>query len=225
MGVTADAATRAFNSEDVKRFYARPGVTVKRDVLNMYDNSNTNHIILAVDPSGGGQSAFAISSLCYTPNGHIVVRRSLYTRPRPRPRRPVAQRLACPQLSQRHTQLHQGVGPLARVGHKARYHKWQHALRHVLAVGPVVRRQLGLVHQRKEQCRALARCTDGRRAVQSTHGAHLRIRVRGLLVGAVHAPQEHADALQIVAECGYGRVDRTAVHAAVHTARVQWRAE
>ena len=25
MGVTADAATRAFNSDDIARFYARPG--------------------------------------------------------------------------------------------------------------------------------------------------------------------------------------------------------
>lgn len=110
MGVTADAATRAFNSEDVKRFYARPGVAITRDVLNEYDHSNTNHVILAVDPSGGGQSAFAISSVCYTPTGHIVVRRGrgrAGTRPRP-----VAQRLAGPQLGQHHAQLHVRVGPL-----------------------------------------------------------------------------------------------------------------
>lgn len=85
MGVTSDSNTRAFNSRDIDRFFQRPGLAIDRDPLDYAAPSNSNHVILAVDPSGGGQSAFAIASIAYTSRGHLVVRTHPFTPSPPSP--------------------------------------------------------------------------------------------------------------------------------------------
>lgn len=74
MGVAADASNKAFNSADIKSFFAREPVTIDRHLLYAEDPSNTNHVIISVDPCGGGNSAFAVCSIAFTPQGRIVVR-------------------------------------------------------------------------------------------------------------------------------------------------------
>ena len=89
MGVTSDSNTRAFNSRDIDRFFQRPGLAIDRDPLDYAAPSNSNHVILAVDPSGGGQSAFAIASIAYTSRGHLVVRTHPFTPSPPSPPSPL----------------------------------------------------------------------------------------------------------------------------------------
>ena len=74
MGIAADASNKAFNSADIKHFFEREPVNIHRDLLYEDDPGNTNHVIIAVDPSGGGNSAFAVCSIAFTPLGRIVVR-------------------------------------------------------------------------------------------------------------------------------------------------------
>ena len=74
MGIAADASNKAFNSADVKSFFEREPVEIHRDLLYDDDPSNTNQVIIAVDPSGGGNSAFAVCSIAFTPLGRIVAR-------------------------------------------------------------------------------------------------------------------------------------------------------
>lgn len=77
MGVVADGANRAFPSADVDAFLARPRVDIPYDGSEHLLRTNTLHFITAVDPSGGGASAFAVCSMAQLPSGHIVVRCSL----------------------------------------------------------------------------------------------------------------------------------------------------
>ena len=75
MGVGADATQKAFYSQDIMNFLARTPMAVPR---HFYENNlaeNTRHVCVAVDPAGGGASAFAVASLVQIPNGGIVVRR------------------------------------------------------------------------------------------------------------------------------------------------------
>lgn len=74
MGIGADSSLKAFAQADVTALFARKPITIHRDFYEQYDRENTNHIILAVDPAGGGASAFAISSIVQLPTGQIVVR-------------------------------------------------------------------------------------------------------------------------------------------------------
>lgn len=78
MGIAADASNKAFNSADIKAFFEREPVTIHRDLLYEEDASNTNHVIVAVDPAGGGNSAFAVCSIAFTPLGRIVVRQPVH---------------------------------------------------------------------------------------------------------------------------------------------------
>jgi hypothetical protein len=71
MGVSADSTTRAFNSADVKALMQRVAVGVGRDILD--PSKNTNALVVAVDPSGGGSSAFAVASVVQLPNGALAV--------------------------------------------------------------------------------------------------------------------------------------------------------
>lgn len=102
MGVGADSTQKAFGARDITAFFARPPIKIFRDfyevckdfrtlttqpcahVNNVFpqtnDRENTNHVVVAVDPAGGGSSQFAIASLCQLPNGSIAVRGSC-TRP------------------------------------------------------------------------------------------------------------------------------------------------
>lgn len=40
--------------------------------------TNTSHVVIAVDPSGGGSSQFAVFSIAQLPNGSIMVRPASY---------------------------------------------------------------------------------------------------------------------------------------------------
>lgn len=73
MGVGADGNNKAFHAADITNFMKRNPVSIYRDLLNYEDHSNTNHVLVAVDPSGGGSSAFAICSMAQTPSGAVVV--------------------------------------------------------------------------------------------------------------------------------------------------------
>ena len=63
MGVAADGSTKAFPSKDVDAFLERGRAQIPVDIRSELSRYNTRHFILAVDPSGGGASAFAVASM------------------------------------------------------------------------------------------------------------------------------------------------------------------
>ena len=73
MGVGADSNTKAFHATDINNFLKRPPVEIYRDSIDYNHARNTNHIVIAVDPSGGGSSAFGVCSMVQKPNGSVVV--------------------------------------------------------------------------------------------------------------------------------------------------------
>ena len=73
MGVAADSSNRAFSSEAIDMFMKRVYTKIPEDELCPVSDRNTNHVLLAVDPAGGGASQFAIFSLLQMPNGSIMV--------------------------------------------------------------------------------------------------------------------------------------------------------
>ena len=76
LGISADGSEKAFAARDIESMMARvppPIVYSARD-----PTQNTQHVFLAVDPSGGGASAFSIASIVQGPNGFMHVR-YLYT--------------------------------------------------------------------------------------------------------------------------------------------------
>lgn len=73
MGISADASSRAFPSADVEAFFKRVYNDIPQDIYGA-PSSDTNHVIIAVDPAGGGSSQFAIFSLCQLNNGTVMVR-------------------------------------------------------------------------------------------------------------------------------------------------------
>lgn len=72
MGISADATSRAFPSADVESFMKRIYNGIPTDIYGGSDY-NTNHVIISVDPSGGGSSQFAVFSIAQLPNGSIMV--------------------------------------------------------------------------------------------------------------------------------------------------------
>ena len=64
------------------------------DIMEELSRYNTRHFVLAVDPSGGGSSAFAVSSMVQLPTGQIIVRclclvlrrQRIISQPLPRPK-------------------------------------------------------------------------------------------------------------------------------------------
>ena len=74
MGVGADSTNKAFHAADINALLARKGMAIYRDQYELNDRDNTNHVVVAVDPAGGGASAFAVASVVQQPNGSIVVR-------------------------------------------------------------------------------------------------------------------------------------------------------
>ena len=73
MGIAADGSNKAFPSQDVDNFLDRPRMRVPVDIMEELSRYNTRHFVLAVDPSGGGGSAFAVSSMVQIPTGQIIV--------------------------------------------------------------------------------------------------------------------------------------------------------
>ena len=71
--MSADSSARAFPSKDVEAFMKRIYPGMPADLYG--DPSNyTNHVIVAVDPAGGGSSQFAVFSIVQLPTGSIMVR-------------------------------------------------------------------------------------------------------------------------------------------------------
>lgn len=64
MGISAESTTRAFKESSIVAFESRPRPNPVR----------ISHIFVAVDPSGGGQSAFAVASTAVTLSGDVMVR-------------------------------------------------------------------------------------------------------------------------------------------------------
>ena len=77
LGISADGSEKAFAQRDVEDMMKRvppPIVYSARD-----PTQNTQHVFLAVDPSGGGASAFSIASIIQGPNGFMHVRSHLHS--------------------------------------------------------------------------------------------------------------------------------------------------
>jgi len=68
MGITAESTTRAFKQPSVDELMMR----VKPDPVPV------KHIFVAIDPSGGGESAFGIATIACLSNGDTMVRRPLF---------------------------------------------------------------------------------------------------------------------------------------------------
>ena len=74
MGIAADGSNKAFPSTDVDAFLERKRAQIPIDIVEELSRYNTRHFVLAVDPSGGGGSAFAVSSMVQIPTGQVIVR-------------------------------------------------------------------------------------------------------------------------------------------------------
>ena len=64
MGVNAETTTRAFRESDVEHLLSRAYVPVPR----------VQYVFTAVDPAGGGASAFAVCTIALTSVGDVMVR-------------------------------------------------------------------------------------------------------------------------------------------------------
>jgi len=74
MGLSADGSNKAFPSADVDAFIARKRIDITNDAFFRMDAYSEHHVIVAVDPSGGGSSQFAVCSILQLANGIITVR-------------------------------------------------------------------------------------------------------------------------------------------------------
>ena len=123
MGVGADSTNKAFAQADVSALMQRPTKAIERDFYEMNDRDNTNHVIIAVDPAGGGASAFAVASIVQLPNGSLQVSLSLsLSRPGPAPPPrpgpappPIAEHFAGPHLGEHSGQRDKGIWSLTRI--------------------------------------------------------------------------------------------------------------
>ena len=82
---------------------------------------NTQHVFLAVDPSGGGASAFSIATICCGPNGFMHARKRKLKPQLLNLRvlfQPHAHRLPGPQFTERAHQRNECVGLLAHPRYK-----------------------------------------------------------------------------------------------------------
>jgi hypothetical protein len=73
MGISADDTQRAFASRDIEAFLERPRIKLEKN-LHVGFVHDKKCFFTAVDPSGGGASAFAVFSLMQLGNGQINVR-------------------------------------------------------------------------------------------------------------------------------------------------------
>ena len=72
LGVGSDATQRAFSSTDITAFFAR----AKTSLGGMYSYNRAPPVLVAVDPAGGGASAFAVASCVQLATGGLMVRAS-----------------------------------------------------------------------------------------------------------------------------------------------------
>ena len=66
MGVCSDASTKAFRSVEVDGFLARTPKDIFMQKGSYFYHHQTKFVVIAVDPSGGGNSAFGIAAFHYT---------------------------------------------------------------------------------------------------------------------------------------------------------------
>ena len=80
LGISADGSEKAFSSADLEAMMKRIPERINYNPRNPAEQ--TNHIIVAVDPSGGGASAFSIATLTQDHRGFYHVRsRLLHSKP------------------------------------------------------------------------------------------------------------------------------------------------
>lgn len=72
LGISADGSEKAFAQRDVEDMLARQAPELEYSARD--PRRNTQHVFLAVDPSGGGASAFSICSILQDANGFMHVR-------------------------------------------------------------------------------------------------------------------------------------------------------
>ena len=72
LGISADGSEKAFGTEAITNMIGRVPNRLRYDVRE--PTNNVNHVFVAVDPSGGGASAFSIASLIQEANGSLQVR-------------------------------------------------------------------------------------------------------------------------------------------------------
>lgn len=96
LGISADGSNKAYRGDDIQAFMNRKPTVIP---YNPRDPSTwTNHIFVAVDPSGGGPSAFSIASVVCLPGGQFQVRSPPLVPPRPRPLGPTCDTRLRPSL-------------------------------------------------------------------------------------------------------------------------------
>ena len=71
LGISADSSTKAFPSLHIDKFFERKYDDIMHDSFDM--EQSEHHIIVSVDPSGGGSSQFAVFSLVQLNTGQIMV--------------------------------------------------------------------------------------------------------------------------------------------------------
>ena len=77
LGISADGSEKAFAQRDIEDMLARQAPELEYSARD--PRRNTQHVFLAVDPSGGGASAFSICSILQDPNGFMHVRLRIHT--------------------------------------------------------------------------------------------------------------------------------------------------
>lgn len=73
LGISADGSEKAFHSSSIEAFTKRAAPAIPYSLRD--PTKNTQHVFVAVDPSGGGASAFSIATIAQDPNGFFHVRR------------------------------------------------------------------------------------------------------------------------------------------------------
>jgi len=71
LGISADGSEKAFGTEAITNMIRRVPNRLRYDVRE--PTNNVNHVFVAVDPSGGGASAFSIASLIQEANGSLQI--------------------------------------------------------------------------------------------------------------------------------------------------------
>ena len=72
LGISADGSEKAFSAKDIESMIGRPPPPIVYNVRE--PEKNICHAFVAVDPSGGGASAFSIASIVQDHTGFTHVR-------------------------------------------------------------------------------------------------------------------------------------------------------
>lgn len=72
LGISADGSEKAFGTEAIASMIKRVPNRIQYNVRE--PASNVNHVFVAVDPSGGGASAFSIASIIQEASGFLQAR-------------------------------------------------------------------------------------------------------------------------------------------------------